>query len=231
VRQLSEREARGLSRALRKIEVITTHRVDRKKPIFGISSQPVDATMVEINGKEVSVADYFQERYKMKLRHANLPAVNIGSARRPTWLPIEVCEVAPGQRCANINDLDTAEIIKQTSQKPNVRADNVMEQVRNAGFENDPYLAAFGMKVDLRMESVEAKVLETPEVQYLNISERPLMGSWNLKDRQFVEGAVLSNWGVVVHASLSERDVMRLSTRSWTWRASAAWRSVTRSRC
>lgn len=210
VRQLSEREARGLSRSLRKIEVMTTHRVaERKKPIFGISSQPVDATMVEINGKEVSVAQYFQERYNVTLRYPNLPAVNIGSSRRPTWLPIEVCDVAPGQRCANINDLDTAEIIRQTSQKPSVRSDNVMEQARNAGFENDPYLSAFGMKVDLKMETLEAKVLETPEVQYQNISERPQMGSWNLRDRQFVEGATLSNWGVVVHANLQERDLRR----------------------
>ncbi|GAB9475743.1 hypothetical protein Gpo141_00012825 [Globisporangium polare] len=210
VRQLSEREAKNLSRALRKIEVITTHRVaERKKPIFGVSSQPVDQTMIEVDGKEVSVAEYFSSRYKSTLRYANLPAVNIGSKARPTWLPIEVCMVAPGQRCANINDLDTAEIIKQTSQKPHIRSDNIMEQVRSAGFENDPYLSAFGMKVDLRMESIEAKVLETPEVQYANISERPNMGQWNMRDRRFVDGATLHNWGIVVHANLSERDAQR----------------------
>uniref|UniRef100_K3X8F2 Piwi domain-containing protein n=1 Tax=Globisporangium ultimum (strain ATCC 200006 / CBS 805.95 / DAOM BR144) TaxID=431595 RepID=K3X8F2_GLOUD len=209
VRHLSEREAKNLSRALRKIEIVTTHRVDRKKPINGISSQPVDATMIEIEGKEVSVADYFSQRYNVTLRFPNLPAVNIGGRKKPTYLPIEVCEVAPGQRCSNINDLDTAEIIRQTSQKPNLRQENIMDQVRGAGFENDPYLSAFGMKVELKMENLDARVLETPEVQYANISERPNMGSWNLRDRRFVEGASLRNWGVVIHANISERDVQR----------------------
>lgn len=135
--------------------------------------------------------------------------MNLGGHEKPVWLPIEVCEVAPGQRCANINDLDTAEIIRQTSQRPQVRAENILEHARSTGFENDPYMRSFGVKVDLRMANVEAKVLETPVVQYANVSERPIMGVWSLKDRTFVEGACLRNWGIVVHANVNEYDVQR----------------------
>ncbi|TYZ59295.1 hypothetical protein PybrP1_006571 [[Pythium] brassicae (nom. inval.)] len=206
---LSERDARNLSRALRKIEVTTTHRSDRKKPIFGVSSQPASATLFEADGATTSVAEYFRRRYNITLQYANLPAVNLGGRNRPTWLPVEVCEVAPGQQCQNINDLDTAEIIRQTSQRPEVRAKNILEHAHSAGFENDPFVKAFGMTVDMRMETVEAKVLETPEVQYANVLERPRMGMWSLKDRTFVDGAVLRNWGVVVHANVSESDVQR----------------------
>lgn len=52
VRQLNDRESRNLSRALRKIEVMTTHRNDRKKPIMGISSMPANATIFESDGVE-----------------------------------------------------------------------------------------------------------------------------------------------------------------------------------
>lgn len=206
---LSDRDARSLSRALRKTEVTTTHRADRKRPIFGISSEPASATRFDVDGTSTSVVDYFRQRYNINLLYANLPAVNVGGRDRPTWLPIEVCEVAPGQRCPNINDLDTAEIIRQTSQRPEVRVKNILEHAHSAGFENDPYMRAFGMSVDMRMEKVEAKMLETPEVQFANMSERPRMGVWSLKDRTFVDGAVLRNWGVVVYANVSESDMQR----------------------
>ncbi|KAJ8566440.1 hypothetical protein ON010_g6682 [Phytophthora cinnamomi] len=209
VRDLSERDMKSLARALRKIEVVPTHRKDRKRAIFGVSAQPANLTMVSIKGENISVAAYFSGKYNMQLRHPHLPLVNVGSKRpgKENWLPIEVCEVAPGQRCANINDLDTAEIIRQTSQPPRNRQENIMEQVRQAGFENDPFLAAFGIKVDQRLESTEAHVIEAPDVQYQNVSERPAGGQWSLNSKRFVEGIPVRNWGVIVAANVNERDV------------------------
>ncbi|KAL3656860.1 hypothetical protein V7S43_018203 [Phytophthora oleae] len=208
VRDLSERDMKSLARALRKIEVVPTHRKDRKRAIFGVSAQPANLTMVSIKGETMSVAAYFSGKYSMQLRYPNLPLVNVGSKRpgKENWLPIEVCEVAPGQRCANINDLDTAEIIRQTSQPPRNRQENILEQIRQAGFQNDPFLAAFGVKVDQRLESTDACVMEAPDVQYQNVSERPFGGQWSLNGKKFVEGAPVRNWGVVIAANVSERD-------------------------
>ncbi|KAG2788143.1 Protein argonaute [Phytophthora cactorum] len=209
VRGLSERDMRNLARALRKIEVTPTHRKDRKRAIFGVSPDRADRTMVDIKGETMSVADYFYKKYNTRLRYPNLPLVNVGSkkAGRENWLPIELCEVAPGQRCPNINDLDTAEIIRQTNQRPHQRRENILSQIRQAGFENDPYLTAFGLKVDQQLETTEVRVLDPPDVQYANVSERPSGGQWNLRDKKFVHGAVLRNWGVVVDANVSPRDV------------------------
>ncbi|KAF4147288.1 Piwi domain [Phytophthora infestans] len=209
IRALSDRDARNLARALRKIEVVPTHRKDRKRAIFGISAQPANQTIQSIKGESMSVADYFNKRYNINLRYPHLPLVNVGSKRpgKENWLPIELCEVAPGQRCANINELDTAEIIRQTSQPPRARQETIIDQVRQAGFENDPYLAAFGMKVEQRLEATEARVMDPPDVQYANVSERPSGGQWNLRDKRFVEGATMRNWGVVISANVGERDV------------------------
>ncbi|CAH0479227.1 unnamed protein product [Peronospora belbahrii] len=209
VRALSERDGKNLARVLRKIEVVPTHRKDRKRAIFGISALPANQTIVNIKGESMSIADYFNKRYNVNLRYPNLPLVNVGSKRpgKENWLPMELCEVAPGQRCSNINDLDTAEIIRQTSQPPRARQQTIMDQVRHAGFENDPYLAAFGIKVEQRLETTEARVMDPPDVQYANVSERPSGGQWNLRDKRFVEGATLRNWGVVVSANVGEREV------------------------
>ncbi|KAG2514677.1 hypothetical protein JM18_007737 [Phytophthora kernoviae] len=49
--------------------------------------------------------------------------------------------------------------------------------------------------------------MDPPDVQYANVSERPSGGQWNLRDKRFVEGATLRNWGVVINANVGERDV------------------------
>jgi hypothetical protein len=208
IRAVSDKNVKALARALRKIEVVPTHREDRKRAIFGISAQPANQTIVSIKGESMSVADYFSKRYNLQLKYPQLPLVNVGSKRvgKENWLPVELCEVAPVQRCANINDLDTAEIVKQSSQPPRTRQENIIDHVRQAGFENDPYLAAFGVKVDQRLETTDARVMDPPDMQYANVSERP-SGQWNLRDKRFVEGATLRNWGVVVSANVGERDV------------------------
>ncbi|KAG2527411.1 hypothetical protein JM18_003139 [Phytophthora kernoviae] len=209
VRNLAERDMKSLARGLRKIEVVPTHRKDHKRAIFGVSAQPADQTMVDIKGETMSVAAYFSRKYNMQLRYPNLPLVNVGSKRagKENWLPIELCEVAPGQRCANINDLDTAEIIRQTSQPPKTRQENIMGQIRQAGFENDPFLAAFGMKLEQHLEATEARVMDAPDVQYQNVSERPAGGQWSLNGKKIVEGVPLRNWGVIIVSNSSEREV------------------------
>eukprot|EP00644_Phytophthora_capsici_P011554 jgi/Phyca11/537209/estExt2_fgenesh1_pg.C_PHYCAscaffold_790001 len=163
------------------IEVVPTHRKDRKRAIFGISAQAANQTIVYIKGESMSVADYFSKRYNTNLRYPHLPLVNVGSKQpgKENWLPIELCEVAPGQRCANIIDLDTAEIIRQTSQPPHARQKTIIGQVRQADIEHDPFLAVFGMKVAQRLETTDARIMDPPDVQYANVSERTNNGQWN----------------------------------------------------
>lgn len=210
IHSLSERDTRSLLRVIRKIQVTPTHRTDRKRAIFSISPSPADSTMVNIKGTEQSVAAYFQERYKFTLQYPNLPPVNVSGSKKPgrqNWLPMELCEVAAGQRCPNINDMDTAEIIRQTNKPPKVRQNTIMDQIKQAGFENDPYMSAFGLKVEQKLEKINARIVGPPDVQYHNVSERPVNGAWNLRGKKFVHGATMSNWGVVVSANVNERAV------------------------
>ncbi|RLN26450.1 hypothetical protein BBJ28_00008904 [Nothophytophthora sp. Chile5] len=209
VRGLSECETKTLAHALHKLEVVPLHRRDRKRPIFGVSSRAADQTVVTIRDEAMSVATYFARRYNLDLRFPRLPLVNVGSKTpgRESWLPIELCEVAPAQRCTRLDDLDTAAVIRQTSRPPAVRRQYILDRVRNAGFENDPFLAAFGLKVAQRLETAEARVLDPPIVQFANVSERPSCGQWNLRDKRFVQGRTLSNWGVVVLARMWSHEV------------------------
>ncbi|TYZ63535.1 hypothetical protein PybrP1_010175 [[Pythium] brassicae (nom. inval.)] len=206
-----DRSLRILSVVLRKLAVVPTHRERaHKRPICGLSARSAADTMFEADGAPVSVADYFSRQYSVRLRYPNLPPVNVGSPARPVWLPMELCELAPGQRCPIVSEADTVEIIKQTAQRPDARVNHIMEQACRAGFENDPVLAAFGMKVKLEMERVVARRLAAPTVQFATVSEQPVLGAWNLRNRQFVDGKVLRNWGVVIHPQLQADEIKKM---------------------
>lgn len=40
---------------------------------------------------ECTVAKYFLDKYKMKLRHPYLPCLQVGQEHKHTYLPLEVC--------------------------------------------------------------------------------------------------------------------------------------------
>ncbi|KAK1944269.1 Protein argonaute-2 [Phytophthora citrophthora] len=208
-RGLSDRDKRKLESVLKRLEVVPIHRKGWKRAIYGISEQPANQTMVDIRGEHMSVTDYFLKSYNVTLRYPYLPLVNVGRREvgKETWLPIELCKVAPGQRSKNVTDVDTAEILKQTGQPPRARQINTKNQVQQAGFENDPYQAAFGMKVDQNFVEIKARVMDPPEVQFSNVSVRPPNGQWDL--HRFVQGVTLRNWGVVVTANVTEREVKK----------------------
>lgn len=45
---------------------------------------------VDENGTMSSIIEYFNRRYKYELRHLNWPCLQVGSDRKPTYLPMEV---------------------------------------------------------------------------------------------------------------------------------------------
>lgn len=176
--KLSEQKLKALSHALHKVEVVPVHRKYRPRAIYGVSVEPADQLSVDIKGEKMTVADYFARKYKLLLSFPQPPCVNVGGKQpgKETWLPIEVCEVCPGQHCANSDDLDSPAVTKLTALPPETRKKNILDHVKQAAFSNDPFLAAFGVKVDLQMETTDARVLDPPCVQYQNTSERPMNG-------------------------------------------------------
>lgn len=133
----------------------------------------------------------------------------MGSERtgKEIWLPIELCELASGQRCRDISRMDEAGIILRASQPPNARHKAIDEYAHALGFEDDPYLTAFGMKVSLETEMVNARVIEPPELQFETSVGKSTGGSWSLRGKRIVDWAVLHKWGIVVTANMSEEKV------------------------
>ncbi|KAF9400454.1 Eukaryotic translation initiation factor 2C, partial [Podila epigama] len=212
-----------VERIIKQLRITTTHRgttqrsfkIERltknsaKDETFTIQTEPPSG-QGEVVEKETNIAAYFQETYNRTLSFPTLPCVKLG---RTAIVPMEVCKVVAGQRYPKkLDEAQTAEMIKFTSQNPAARANTIKEGLKTLNYDENPRLKDFGMKVSSEMAVIKARVLPAPTVAYNRTSPReasfvPRGGAWNLKDKKFVQPAVLGAWGVVVFGSERECPV------------------------
>ncbi|GJW09942.1 PAZ domain-containing protein [Tanacetum coccineum] len=60
----------------------------------------IKLNFIDETGATKTVVQYFREKYNVQLHFLALPSVQAGTDAKPTYLPIEICWVIPGQRYA-----------------------------------------------------------------------------------------------------------------------------------
>ena len=96
-----------------------------------------------------------KSHYSCSLKLPDVPCLNVGTPRKPIYLPPEVCIIAPGQRRLKLDEKQTAAMIKSAAQKPDERAYNIGVSVNDKGrLPQDPHVRAFGMDIQQDMMSV-----------------------------------------------------------------------------
>jgi eukaryotic translation initiation factor 2C len=213
---LKQRDVDKCERLLKGVKVVVTHRGEmrRKYKIASLTRSPADETYFmhsrkseggQTVEKEITVADYFQLQYNFQLRFPHLPCLKVGSPQRVVYLPLEVCDIIPGQRyLRKLNEQQTAQMIRLTCQAPDRRAQKISQAMNELGHQTDndeAFLAEYGVRLADRMVTVPARILEPPTIQYHPTSREPLItpreGSWNLRDKKVVQPATLYAWSVV----------------------------------
>lgn len=179
--------------------------------------------MVIVEDKELSIMEYFKKQYNYDLKFPYLPCLRVGTAQKTVFLPMEVCDIVPGQRFVRkLNEHQTAQMIRLTCQTPDKRANKISQAITDLGLSGSQsssmssltgddveYLESFGVRLSDEMATVPARVLEPPTIQYHPTSREPLItprdGSWNLRDKKVVQPATLHSWSVVCFGS--EKDM------------------------
>ena len=84
-----------------------------------------------------------------------IPCLNVGTPRRPTYLPAEVCRLAKGQRQLKLDERQAAEMIKVAAKKPPERMAAIMAGINEkAKLPTDPTLRAWEVEVSPNMLTV-----------------------------------------------------------------------------
>ncbi|KAJ3494420.1 hypothetical protein NLJ89_g10812 [Agrocybe chaxingu] len=191
---------------VKSIRVRTKHLGHTKKLLaIGSKSARNEFFNCEELGGKVSVEQYFERKHKIKLDHpTDLPVVNIGSAKRPNWVPAELCEITPGNAYrGKLSDKETAQMIRYACNPPRVNA----EEIINKGFPalglggpagTQTPIDGFGIGIDPNMTVVPGRELPPPRLSYRVGQARVANGSWNILDVKFHRGATISSWWVLV---------------------------------
>ncbi|KAK9804830.1 hypothetical protein WJX72_007669 [[Myrmecia] bisecta] len=199
-RGLNPVQLRKVQKAVMGIKVQVNHAgmVKRTYRTKGITNLGAADAMFENEqeNRQMSVAEYFETRYNVKLRYPNLSCLDVGSARKPNWLPPECCDIVRGQRRLKLDDRQTSEMIKTAAMKPQDRVPQIERSVNEQGkLTTDATVNAFGMKVDGKMMELEARVLKAPILQYGDRTVDPgQRGDWH--ETAYVQATKLVSYAV-----------------------------------
>ncbi|KAJ3692123.1 hypothetical protein LUZ60_012473 [Juncus effusus] len=202
-RPLSDADRVKIKKALRGVKVEVTHRgnMRRKYRISGLTSQATrELTFpVDERGTMKSVVQYFQETYGFNIQHTTLPCLQVGNQQRPNYLPMEVCKIVEGQRYSKrLNEKQITALLKVTCQRPSDRELDILQTVQHNAYYEDPYAQEFGIRIDERLASVEARVLPPPWLKYHDSGREkdclPRVGQWNMMNKRMVNGGRVNNW-------------------------------------
>ncbi|KAK8432632.1 hypothetical protein IWX49DRAFT_114501 [Phyllosticta citricarpa] len=206
----------GSGRRIKKIKTICGLARANNDPLMtwghGASAQQVKFPFDDPNGSSsgsssngrptlISVAEYFAKTYSITLKTPTAPVVNVGTRDNPTWIPVELCSVLPGQVAGRmLTSNQTRLMIEFAARPPNANANSITQsgldvmQVRG----NNPTLGAFGIQIGGSMLTVQARILPVPQLQYAGKTQVPNDGKWNLARVQYSKPATIQTWGCLV---------------------------------
>lgn len=236
------REIKGL-----KIEITHCGSMRRKYRVCNVTRRAAQLQSFPLqleNGQtvECTVAKYFLDKYKMKLRYKilnfkflmflnifffllkfrfpNLPCLQVGQEHKHTYLPLEVCTIVGGQRCIKkLTDMQTSTMIKATARSAPDREYEINNLVQKADFNNDPYVKEFGLSISDLMMEVKGRVLQPPKLQYGGRTRQqtiPNQGVWDMRGKQFHTGVEIRTWAIACFAPqrTCREDALRNFTQS-----------------
>ncbi|THH09696.1 hypothetical protein EW145_g1836 [Phellinidium pouzarii] len=170
---------------IRGVRISTTHLGHRKtvKKAAQLTARSHRFMWDEVN-RQVSVEEYFQIKYKLRLQHPDMPLIDVGG-QKSNLLPAEVCQILPGQPFrGKLTDEHTAQMILHACKPPNVNARSIVGP---------------GLQSLVRWPSSPGRILSSPRVMYNQKSQEvDQRASWNLRNVRFSRGAVLEKWAVLL---------------------------------
>lgn len=198
------KEIKGL-----KIEITHCGSMRRKYRVCNVTRRPAQLQSFPLqleNGQtvECTVAKYFLDKYKNKLRYPYLPCLQVGQEHKHTYLPLEVCNIVAGQRCIKkLTDMQTSTMIKATARSAPDREREINNLVRKADFNNDPFVREFGLSISNIMMEVRGRILPPPKLQYGGRTKQqavPNQGVWDMRGKQFHTGMEIRVWAIACFA-------------------------------
>ncbi|GAB2215125.1 hypothetical protein Droror1_Dr00019501 [Drosera rotundifolia] len=170
-----------------------------KEQMFTLKQKGANANG-EVDTSEVTVYDYFVNHRGINLRYsADLPCINVGKPKKPTYFPLELCSLVSLQRYTKaLNTLQRSSLVEKSRQKPKERMDTLSHALRSSNYDAEPMLRSCGITISSQFAQIEGRVLNAPKLKVGNGDDFfPRNGRWNFNNKKLVEPIKLEKWAVV----------------------------------
>ncbi len=195
------------------LPLISIKFVDNRLKSFDRSANEHKFTKNE--GEQITVADYFNDKWNIRLHHLQLPVVELfnpaDKKKQLHFLPMKLVTVDEWQRSLKPLTTDQrAKVTKKTVVRPGERYAMIRRVADKRRFNDDSYLEKFGITVDVNeMVLLPGRILPSPEIKYKSshgdqgdVIERVQIGKWWLNNR-FNKAEEIRTWAVVL---ISQRE-------------------------
>lgn len=210
-RNLSKEDIRKLKKNLRGVKVEVTHLpYPRKYTVESVTQENANNLVVNIGNSKMSVAQFFTRKYKT-LKFPNLPCLSMKTTGKPTYTPMEVCVILPGQpKLGKLSPIQTSKMISKTAISPGERFESIMNYVKTISQINGPYITQAGYDIQMTPVSLTARVISPPALAYSNGPAQPdSRGVWRTDGKNFSESSSNARWILI---SFSPSDTCPLNT-------------------
>ncbi|KAJ6989099.1 protein argonaute 4A-like [Populus alba x Populus x berolinensis] len=154
----------------------------------------------EVPTIEVTVYDYFVNHRNMRLQYsADFPCINVGKPKRPSYFPLELCNLVSLQRYTKaLSNLQRASLVEKSRQKPQERMRSLTDALRSSNYDADPMLRSSGISISAQFTQVEGRVLSAPRLKVGNGEDFfPRNGRWNFNNKKLVDPVKIEKWAIV----------------------------------
>ncbi|KAJ4883600.1 Protein argonaute 9 [Raphanus sativus] len=191
---------------------------NREYKITGLSEERCKYQMFTMNSKnnkgvveevQMTVYHYFTEIRGLKLEYSgDFPCINVGKPKRPTYIPIEHCELVSLQRYTkSLSSFQKASLVENSRQRPHERMASLANGLKNSNYNADLVLQETGVSIGSSFIQVEGRVLPAPRLRMGNGEEfQPRNGRWNFNYKKLVEPATVTRWAVVNFSAPCDTD-------------------------
>lgn len=185
------------------------------KSVVGLAPRPKNGDAKAVNfpwtdpktpnsvARNISVFEFFKLQHGIVLKRPDLPVLNVGTRNDPSYLPIELATVLPGQPVRRLlSGSQTENMLRFAARAPHLNAESIAgtpgNGLKTMGFNGPAQVTnKFGFEVGQDLITVPGRILPTPKVYYANKDLQAREGSWNLMGVKFSKPGSIGLWSCV----------------------------------
>lgn len=152
---IGERSMHDINQQLHNVKVYTKYQgYEHKYTLKRLVNKTVATISFEHEGKTVTMLQYYQTVYKIKLRYLNAP---VAEMTKKCFIPIELLFVCPNQRYnAQLSPQQLSQMIRTTASTPRERQQGALDFIRS----NTQFRLLKELEIDIDRRIVDANAYQ-----------------------------------------------------------------------